>query len=252
MWQRSKISQEGGGTILLWSLALCSLALTDDWESPFPRYHPWGPSSCNPSGSLPLVGLHLESSHSPGLSPCAGFEKAAVHSSSPTRLHQVPGKHSCILYDEKSDLLVLPSSGLHYQVKATHSPFLYSTSPQGPVPSSPCLHPTRPQTRPLETPPIIQWRKEHPVLEWVGSQCTNNSRGEEVLTSTSVWLKGPKNCTANSGLFLIFVFPLEGLQVMIWYLSIFFSFQILMWTPSTGECQLFVPPTYFLVFLGWY
>lgn len=48
MWQRSKISQEGGGTILLRSLALCSLALTDDWDSPFRRFPSLGPSLLQP------------------------------------------------------------------------------------------------------------------------------------------------------------------------------------------------------------
>lgn len=70
-WQRSKMSQESGVTVLLWSLASCSLALADDWGSPFPRVPSLGTSLWQP--------LWQPSCGSPGASSCAGFENAAAH-----------------------------------------------------------------------------------------------------------------------------------------------------------------------------
>lgn len=96
--------------IVVWLLALCSPPLADDWHLLFLRFSFLGPPSCSPSGSLPLVGLHLGSS-------CAGLESSSVFSqtwftSSPwkTSVHPLLQEIKCAAHSLLSfTLLSLPS-----------------------------------------------------------------------------------------------------------------------------------------------
>ena len=60
-WQRGRIGRESRGTVLLWSLALCTLTIADACRSPFPRFPSLRSPSCNPHWQPFPMGLPLES-----------------------------------------------------------------------------------------------------------------------------------------------------------------------------------------------
>lgn len=131
----------------------------------------------------------------------------------------------CSPFPAQHTLLSLPS-------KSFTSLLLSSKSPQGPDPSLPC-----PLTHSLAVPLKIQWREMHPCLGVSGDHSVPMALlNGKLLTNISFSSPthanplGPQCGWGSPGIAesVLNFFPLENLQVMIWYLTLEFHVYILL------------------------